>query len=87
MEVRLRGAAEAVLATDTIEVSDASSLRSIVVGIASLSPELERQLLHRDGTPRSASRLLVDGVPVASLDTAAPAGGPWSLSPVMSCDG
>jgi hypothetical protein len=87
MRVHLRGAAEAVLARESVEVEDGSTLDAIVREISSYDSELHRQLLREDGSPRSAAKVLVDGVPATSLSSTVPAGATVTVSPTMSCDG
>lgn len=87
MEIQLRGAAEAILARDTYVAGDTDSAGDVIRKLAAESPELERQLLRADGTPRQSARVLIDGRPTRSLDDRLPAGATVTVNPTLSCDG
>lgn len=87
MEIQLRGAAEAILARDTYLAGETDSASDVIRKLATESPELERQLLREDGTPRQSARVLIDGRPAGSFDEPLPAGATVTVNPTLSCDG
>lgn len=88
VKVQLRGAAEALLLTESVEVSVPElTPREILKAVAAQNPLLERQIIRSDGSPRLSTKILVDGQPPWSLDEVIPSGVSFILMPIMPCDG
>jgi len=86
--VQLRGAAEALLLTEAVEVSVTKlTPKEILKAVAAQNPLLERQIIRGDGSPRLSTKILVNGQPPRSLDEEIPAGPSIIMSPSMPCDG
>ncbi|MEP0706989.1 MAG: hypothetical protein ABJL17_04435 [Parvibaculum sp.] len=86
--IQIRGAAEALLLTDSIEVSVSKLTPSeIIKAVASQNPLLERQIIRSDGTPRLSTKILIDGQPPNSLEAEIEKTASVILSPSMPCDG
>lgn len=66
MTIALRGYPEAVLAADVIslDLHGGTNAGGLVRGLASRSDRLTDALLHKDGTPRRTTKVLVGGTAV-----------------------
>lgn len=88
VDVKLRGAAEAILASEQIEVEvETLTPREIILAIARMNPALQRQIVRDDGNPRQSSKILIDGTQPDDLDSEFPSGASVMFSPMLPCDG
>ena len=88
VEVNIRGAAEAILATESVKLSlESLTPREIVKAIADQNPLIKQQLIRDNGDPRLSTKILVDGTPPKSLDDILSAGSKFVVAPAIPCDG
>lgn len=88
VNVKLHGAAEALLASEQLDVTVARATPSeIIKAVAAANPLLKRQLVRGDGSPRQSTRILIDGAPPSSLDDVIPDAAEILLSASVPCDG
>lgn len=70
----------------TLEVKETTP-RAILQEIAKGNPLLKDQIVRGDGSPRSSTRILINGTPPSSLDDVIQADADLSVAVVMPCDG
>jgi len=80
-------AAELAGSTDVELVLKEPTIKGMLSEIASSQPLLTDHIVRADGSPRSSTKILIDGHPPASLDTPIPLGANVVISIVHPCDG
>lgn len=89
-EVRVRllaKAAELAAAHETLVEVKEKTARAIINEIAKANPLLGDQIVRGDGTPRSSTKILIDGKPPLDLDKPVPEGADVVIAIAMPCDG
>lgn len=88
LAVRLRGLPEAVLAADrvTVDLPSPITAEAVARAVAACSPRLREALLRSDGTPRTTTKVLLNGTPVDAT-TRVDDARQVALLAVFPCDG
>ena len=88
VKVRLMGkAAELANAHEVAVTTTATTPKSVLSELAKGNPLLADSLIRGDGTPRSSTRVLINGKPPASLDDQFQAGADVIVALSIPCDG
>lgn len=69
-----------------VEIPENTPIK-ILEAVADQNPLLKNQILREDGTPRSSTKVLINGVPNSDLLKIFPEDADITVAVVMPCDG
>ena len=88
LEVTLLAKAAELAGAHQVSVDiEGTTPRDVLLALAQSNALLHDQILRGDGTPRSSTRILVNGFPPSSLDEEISTGANVSVVVMFPCDG